>query len=119
MTTQEKMVIMRNSIDGKAIESRPAGSNSDTWVKEDSPEWNWETKEYRVAPDPPRMTNKQLAHWLSLGFGQMNNGKSCFVYYTYIFGQDNEKVPENIRIRSWKSDRWVIPSEEIYADSRS
>ena len=97
------------------------------------PSWDLNTK-YRIKPDEPvevetsegkmylangaeipkkrRMTNKELAYWLSTGKGQLrlrSGDISTYIIYT----KDNSYVPKNYKIRGWDETEWHEPEVEV------
>ena len=65
---------------------------------------------------PEIMTNRQLAEWLARGNGEytyINSGLAC-TYYGYFKSTQNDHVSDNLRIRSWDSEEWVMPTVDIY-----
>ena len=65
-----------------------------------------------------RMTNKELARWLSEGNGEIvfNLDALCTtVYHEYDYTRyrADEEVPSNIKIRKWNSDKWEEPLIEV------
>lgn len=77
-----------------------------------------------IEEDKPKlMTNRQLAEWLAKGNGQMVlvNEKEqidsldfIFTHYNFREREGGELVGQDIRIRSWDSDEWVMPTVVIY-----
>jgi len=65
-----------------------------------------------------RMTNKELAEWLAKGNGEMvfNQSELCTTVhheYNYVKYKADEKVPSDIKIRKWDSDKWEEPLIEV------
>lgn len=69
------------------------------------------------------MANRQLAEWLARGFGQMVlvNEKEqvdsldfIFTHYNFREREGGDLVGQNIRIRSWDSNEWIVPTIDIY-----
>lgn len=91
---------------GKQIQYRVG----DTWL-DCVPDWN-EDYEYRVKPEKRRMSNRELAKWLSEGKGQLqlrSGAKTTF--YSYC-GEDNAIIKEGWKLREWESDEWHEPEVE-------
>ena len=63
-----------------------------------------------------RMTNIQLMEWLNKGNGiaKHNVYNSCFYHKTCGEDDLNDKVDEDIVIRTWDSEEWVAPTVDIY-----
>ena len=70
------------------------------------------------------MTNRQLAEVLAKGYGQVKilDSNDCsaietvWAYFEEEGADDNDEVPDNVRIRRWGSDKWTSPTFEIYED---
>lgn len=70
------------------------------------------------------MTNRQLAEVLAKGYGQVKivDSNDCsaietvWAYFEEEGADDNDEVPNNVRIRRWGSDKWEVPTFEIYED---
>ena len=62
------------------------------------------------------MTNRQLAEWLERKNGEHSYTDSphVFHHWPYLKGDENEPIQSNVRIRSWDSCEWVVPTLEIY-----
>ena len=76
-----------------------------------------------IEDKPTLMTNRQLAEWLAKGNGQMvsvNEKKQIdsldFIFTRYNFREreGGDFVGQDIRIRSWDSNEWVMPTVDIY-----
>ena len=68
-----------------------------------------------VIEEPVLMTNRQLAEWLAKGNGQFKYDEPLIrLYHEYGTIHENEEVNNNIRIRPWDSDEWVVPTVDIY-----
>lgn len=70
-----------------------------------------------VIEEEVRMTNRQLAEWLAKKNGERtyaDENSSIFIYWTYSKDEENKAVPDDIRIRYWGSDEWVVPTLDIY-----
>ena len=72
-----------------------------------------------VIEEPPvLMTNRQLAEWLAKGNGEMSlkkgMGIGAYARHEYEKKKANDSVPDDILIRPWDSDEWVVPSVDIY-----
>lgn len=63
-----------------------------------------------------RMSNRELAQWLAWGYGQKRNSITGQVrmFHNYFPEDDFCEVSEDIMVREWDSDEWVIPSYELY-----
>ena len=72
----------------------------DAWIAEHSPKNR-------------RMTNRELAKWLSEGKGQAAYIGYEQTTYAYHDGTDNEIVPDTVKIREWDSDEWHEPLVEV------
>lgn len=120
MTTKEKIAVMQAYVDGKQIQIRATRINKSDWVDSyGEPHWDWEFFDYRVKPQeekPVRMTNRQLAEWLSRGFGswKMRRSPTVCMDMSYPTFEENISVPNDILIRPWGSDDWVEPTVDIY-----
>lgn len=73
-------------------------------------------------PSKQRMTNRQLAEWLSKGNGQWIdfstlNIASTVYAYEYL-SNDNDEVPENIHIRPFGTSDWIEPTVDIFKESK-
>lgn len=94
------------------------------WVLDGEPSWDWKNYDYRIKPEeekPQLMTNRQLNEWLAKGNGQFKRIPKypeecnyCSSFYDYLVSQDNDFVRDNIHIRSWGSDEWVVPTVDVY-----
>ena len=62
------------------------------------------------------MTNRQLAEWCAKGNGVYSYEGSDFAYINYAYRKANpdELVSDDIRIRTWDSEEWVLPTVDIY-----
>lgn len=67
-------------------------------------------------PPKKRMSNSQLAEWLSRGNGIYTSNRWCTAYTAYEYDKDyaDEEVSSDYVIRPWGSDEWIEPTEEIY-----
>lgn len=67
-------------------------------------------------PPKQRMTNRQLAEWLTKGNGEYthSNKTSAFVVFSYSIGTGNQPVAGGFNIRTWDSEEWVEPTVDIY-----
>lgn len=63
-----------------------------------------------------RMSNRELARWLALGYGQKRNSLTgqVRIFHNYFPEDDFYEVPEDIMVREWDSNTWVIPTYELY-----
>ena len=57
-TIEEKIEVMQAYKEGKRIESQPI--ESDNWVVNNSPRWNWAAMEYRVTANSAQLTLTEL-----------------------------------------------------------
>lgn len=62
------------------------------------------------------MTNRQLSEWCGKRNGEITctNSSQVFSYYVYLKDAENKQIPDDIRIRPWDSNEWVIPTVDIY-----
>ena len=60
------------------------------------------------------MTNRQLAEWCAKGNGQFKTSAYSSSAYRVAIGCDNETVCDDILICTWDSEKWVIPTVDIY-----
>lgn len=62
------------------------------------------------------MTNRQLAEWCAKGNGAYSYEGSDFTHTNYAYRKANpdELVSDDIRIRTWDSEEWVLPTVDIY-----
>ena len=69
-----------------------------------------------IEEEPELMTNRQLAEWLAKGNGEHTHKNTDMSYtaYGYYKSEENDPVSDKIRIRSWDSEEWVIPTVDIY-----
>ena len=70
---------------------------------------------------PSYMTHLQLAELLSLGYGQVRDDSPAkdnliMTSWTYFADNEDEEVPETVRIRQWGSDKWVEPTADVYEE---
>ena len=65
---------------------------------------------------PQLMTDRQLSEWIVKGNGAYSYEDSDFAYTNYAYRKANpdELVSDGIRIRSWDSDEWIVPTVDIY-----
>ena len=78
---------------------------------------SWEFIYPYEEPSKQRMTNRQLAEWLSKGNGQWKYKSDiemsiCTEYMYYENKED--KRPKNIIIRPFGTDTWIEPTVDIY-----
>lgn len=67
-------------------------------------------------PSEQRMTKRQFAEWLAKGNGEYTF-EGCaknFFIFEYEGSEENEKVSDDIIIRSWDSEEWIEPTVDIY-----
>lgn len=118
MTTKEKIAVMQAYLDGKQIQTRRI--DRDDWWDNDCPTWDWERCVYRIKPEeeekPKRMTNRQLAEWLSRGLGlwKMKRSPTVYMYISYPLFEEDTPVPNDFCIRPRGSDEWIVPTVDIY-----
>lgn len=69
-----------------------------------------------VEEEPKRMTNKQLAEWLARGNGQVDRWEYTHIHadYGFLKGEDDDEVPDDVKVRPWGSEEWIVPTLEIY-----
>lgn len=73
------------------------------------------------------MTNGELAEMLAKGYGQVtligldyeeygteHNDASIDTYWSYSNNEDDKEVPENVRVRAWRSGVWTEPTTSLY-----
>ena len=68
-------------------------------------------------PPKKRMTHRQFAEWLMKGNGEyIDDAESAYAYvnYAYSLKDANKEVASDVKIRSWDSDGWIEPTEDIY-----
>lgn len=68
-------------------------------------------------PVQQRMTNIQLMEWLAKGNGIFKYKEGSCYCYTFEYRSDSElykEVAENIIIRTWDNEEWVVPTVDIY-----
>ena len=117
MTTKEMIAVMQAYEDGKKIQMSTLCGWQD--LSDCEPLWNWGDTNYRIKPEeekPKRMTNRQLAEWLSRGFGSWKTRRNPTVYMdiSYPIFEENTPVSDSLHIRPWGSDDWVEPTVDIY-----
>lgn len=84
----------------------------------------YDTYSYNGNNDLKLMTNRQLAEILAKSYGQVKilDPNDCsaietvWAYFEEEGADDNDMVPDNVRIRRWGSDEWSSPTFEIYED---
>lgn len=59
-----------------------------------------------------RMTNRQLARWCSLGFGEVCIDNLVSTAYSYLLIAANDLVRPGVKIRRWGSNLWTDPECE-------
>lgn len=66
--------------------------------------------------EPQIMTNRQLSEWCGKRNGEITctNSSQVFSYYVYLKDAENKQIPDDIRIRSWDFEEWVLPTVDIY-----
>ena len=67
-------------------------------------------------PPEKRMTERQLAEWLSKGNGEYSRDAydRAYSYYGYYKSEKNNDVASDVKIRAWDSEEWVEPTVDIY-----
>lgn len=69
-------------------------------------------------PRKKRMSNRQLAEWLTKGHGQYSSDRWSTVYTEHDYDKKcaDEEVPEYFLICPWgfDSNNWLLPTEDIY-----
>lgn len=65
------------------------------------------------------VTNRRLARWLALGYGELQRDRDCNVitHLSYEPESAYDPVPEEFRVRRWSDDGWYIPTEEYISVS--
>lgn len=81
------------------------------------PSWRMSPDDYRIKPEKKaeeRVTHKEMAEWLAKGKGQyMSTHTPMYLHsFAYRDEQDNERVPEDIRVRAWGDSKWHEPTKE-------
>ena len=87
----------------------------------------YDTYSYNGNNDLKLMTNRQLAEVLAKGYGQVyvlptdQDGdyatfETHWTYFDEEGSDDNDMVPDDVRIRRWGSDKWTLPTFETYED---
>ena len=88
----------------------------------------YDTYSYNGNNELKLMTNRQLAEVLAKGYGQVklvsdeeddcdefcSSYETVWSYFEEEGADDNDMVPNNVRIRRWGSDKWILPIFEIY-----
>ena len=64
--------------------------------------------------EPQIMTDRQLAEWCAKGNGEYALTFNIYTHYSYSRYEEDSQVPDHIRIRSWDSEEWVLPTVDIY-----
>jgi len=75
----------------------------------------------------PLMTNLQLATLLAKGYGQVrvlptdHEGDYAFyeTYWSYFVEEgekDDDVIPSNVRIRKFGTQKWIVPTVEVFKD---
>lgn len=67
-----------------------------------------------------RMTNRQLAMWLSKGNGQVAGGSHVYVHHCYNSksNPDDDFVSDGIKVRKWDSEEWIEPTVDLLEDCK-
>lgn len=65
-----------------------------------------------------RMTNRQLAMWLTKGNGERSSDKlaNSYHHHAYLKSEANDFVDECILVRKWDSEEWVEPTVDLLED---
>lgn len=71
-------------------------------------------------PSKQRMTNRQLAEWLSKGNGEYMDKHMVSIYFNFTYSKDeeNDLVDDDILIRAWDSEEWAEPTTDIFKGSK-
>ena len=114
MTTAEMIAVMKAFEEGKKIQCLIANR----WLDAENPSWDWFHYDFRVKPEeekPVRMTNRQFMRWVRSNLGEVKDGRGIICNsITYQQGFEDEPIREDVRIRYWESDTWLIPTYDIY-----
>ena len=103
----------RARVDGKVVEICKEEGWSEVLSDED---FNLQPSCYRIRRESPSssdVSNRELAHWLALGYGEycLDNDEVSY-FYTYSKNTSNDHIPTNLMIRSWEETEWVRPTRE-------
>jgi len=82
MTIEEMIALMTAYKEGKKIECRKSGEESDPWKRIDSPGWNWYYYDYRVAPQPkyrPFANAEEVMEAIKEHGDWVKNKKGCYL----------------------------------------
>lgn len=86
-------------------------SKTNEWVLQEYPPHWYEDHEYRVAEKQDRrLTNRELAKWLTQGNGQLKEGNNIFTCFSYS-SEDEEEAREEVKVRKWNYAEWHEPTE--------
>lgn len=121
--TEKRIEVMKAYLEGKAIQCRNKGKEDDYWKNVEHPDWNWIYVDYRVKPEgEPKelMTQRQICELLAKGYGEVmvDDEMETEVYPTYFYskGFQDKPVADNVRIRPWGVDDWLVPTVDIYEE---
>ena len=101
----------RARVDGKVVEICKEEGWSEVLSDED---FNLQPSCYRIRRESPSssdVSNRELAHWLALGYGEycLDNDEVSY-FYTYTKNTSNDPAPPNLMVRSWDDVAWHIPT---------
>lgn len=92
--------------------------------------WNKDLVERALVPEPAqkRMTNRQLAQWLSQGNGVMTYADTstlkvlptshAYTKHVYNIAQGTDECCDTIMVQKWDSEKWVVPTTDLLQKGR-
>lgn len=111
-------IAKRFYMEGKQIQYKYQGEGEGEWNDcVGTPDW-CDNVEYRIKPEPRRMTRRQLAEWLAKGNGEVKCGDTVLVdtKWCYDIADTDKEVSTGPLIRRWDSDEWIVPTLAIYEE---
>ena len=76
--TKKAIEVMQAYVDGKEIERRWVAKEEDEWRSTETPNWFWNTHDYRIKPQPMKVTEEEKERmervWVKL------KGTNCLNY---------------------------------------
>ena len=109
--TKKCIEVMQAYVDGEEIENRWKGENEGDWKSTETPNWFWNTHDYRIKPQPRKVTQiqakiifqKQPIAMLSSRTGEISFIPRCDISYrhkkTHLFFN-----PETMEWEDWDAN---------------
>lgn len=63
-------------------------------------------------PEPKPVTNRELAHWIAEGKGEVMDNDGVFQNWFYWTNHEDDPIKATLRVRKWSETEWHKPTRE-------